>query len=295
MPIISDSSPSYGPTFEQLITEIVTSAQGFAVAPDRMVTLTTDMTETSTSLSLDTQVSPGVFEIGDELILVTAAADKDCTVHPRGRGWQGTLAVTHSAGDVVTEGPVFPRARCAQLINDVIQGLFPTVFGVGQIQGPMSGVMFEVPVDAELILDVRTLVDDEWVRVRTWEPEMQSNAAMTGKVIRIPGIPEGQIVQVVFGTRPEALTDNDQRWSDTGLGSGLKDAVVAGVLARFARNLDLGRLSDRFVTPQGDSQQPQLGAGFAMARQLDADFKASLDREATALRNAYPARAHFVR
>lgn len=297
MPIIADLTPSAGPTLDQMVTEIVSTAQGHSVAPDRVITLADALTDDALTLTVIGSPSPGVFEIGDELIYVTAVDENTgtCTIHPSGRGWTGTSPAAHAAGAVVTEGPALPRARVAAAVNDVLTSLFPTIFGVAEVEGELTETMFEIPADAEFICDVRVLRDDEWHRVVHWEAEMSSSAAATGKVVRIPRVSIGSTVQVVYGLRPEVFTAEDQRWTDTGLGLGVKDIVVMGVLARFVQALDIGRLTDRFVSPRGDTQQPQLGAGFAMARQLRTDFQAALDREAMALRKLYPARSHFVR
>lgn len=299
MPIIADVSGSAGPTLDALVTEVVTTAQGLALAPDKMVTLKADIDTTALTVMLEgVEVSPGVFEIGDELILVTAVETESgtCTIHPRGRGWQGSTPAAHLAGDVVADGPALPRHRARAWINDVITSLYPSVFGVATATGTLDTVMFETSTDAEEILDVRVLdTEGDWQRVRQWEAEAASAATSGGRVVRIPGACLGKTVQVVYSVRPEPLAALDQQWSDTGLALGLKDVVVTGVLAKFFKTLDAGRLTDRFSSPKGDAQQPQIGAGFAMARQLLSEYQAAVDRETSALRRLYPPRNHFVR
>jgi len=298
MPIIADLIPGSGPTLDDLVTEVVATVQGFAVAPDQLATLKTGITAGALTLVVEGDASPGVFEVENELVYVTAVDPNTgtCTVHPRGRGWQGTTASAHAAGSVVSVGPALSRGRCTGLINDTLASLYPAVFGVGSGSGTVDGPMLEIPSEAEAVLDVRVLDNDgDWQRVRHWEAEHYSLAGASGRVVRLPRSCDGDSVQVVYALRPATFTSPDQQWSDTGLSLGLKDVVVLGVLARFAKVLDLGRLTDRFSSPKGDAQQPQLGAGFAMARQLQADFQAALDRETKALRDLYPARSHFVR
>lgn len=298
MPIIADVTPSAGPTLSQLVTEVVTTVQGFSVAPDKLATLKVGVTASDLTMTVLGDASPGIIEIEDELIYVTQVDQSSgtLTIHPRGRGWLGTTAAAHSTGEVVVDGPTLPRSRAVMLINEVLQGLYPVLFGVGSVTGLVDGPQFELPEDATLVLDVR-LLDDEgnWQRVRRWETENSHAGGTTTRGVRLPSLADGDTVQVIYGTRPLPLVTNGQYWSETGLSQAAKDIVVTGTLARFAKTLDLGRLTDRFTTPRGDSQQPQLGAGFAMARQLDADYKAALDREASALRESYPARAHFTR
>lgn len=298
MPIIAETAATSGPTLGELVTEVATSAQGFAVAPDRILSLVGDLSDTALSFKVDSDCSPGVFEIGDELILVTAvdASTHVCTIHPRGRGWQGSTASVHSDGDFISESPAFPRRRIVQAINDAISGLYPQLFGVGSVTGVVASGTVELPADAELVLDVRTLVGGSWERVRDWEAEFSSSAAPnTGKAVRVVTLSDGTEVQVVFGTLPAPLSSPEQYWSETGLSIGAKDIVVTAVLAKFVTLIDIGRLTDRFVTPRGDTQQPQIGAGVAIARQLKADYKVALDAEVAALRELHPARVHFVR
>lgn len=298
MPIIADTSATTGPTLDQLVNEITSAAQGHAITPDKVLYLSGAITDTDLSLTLaGGTASPGVFEVGDELILVTLvdSATGVATVHPRGRGWMGSTAVAHADGDLVTESPALPRARIQSSINDVILSLFPALYATDEVYATTTGTILEVPATAEFILDVRVQQSDEWVRVHSWEQEMRSETSTTGRGLWLPTVSLGSYVQVIYATRPEPFADTTQTWSDTGLAAGVKDVVVLGVLARFAQVLDIGRLTDRMTTPRGDNQQPQLGTGFAMARQLRADFQAALDREANALRKLYPARAHYTR
>lgn len=299
MPIIADLTASTGPTLDELVTEIIHTAQGYSIAPDRIVALSSSLDDAALSFTVTGIVSPGLVEIGDELIYVTSVDEGTgtCTVHPRGRGWQGSTAASHAVGDVVVDGPALPRHRTAAAINDVISSMFPSLYAVGVTEAVTDGLFVEVPADAEFVLDVRRYgVDGEWHRVRAWEAEMASaSAATTGKAVRLPTVGVGHDVRVVYAVRPEQLTTGDATWSTTGLSLAVKDIVVTGVLSRFAQVLDVGRLTDRFITSRGDTQQPQLTTGFQMARALKADYQAALDREAHALRTLYPARSHFVR
>lgn len=299
MPIIADVYASDGPTLDQVITEVITAAQGFGIAPDRTLALAASITDADLTMVVTGAESPGLYEVDNELVYVTAvdAASGTCTVHPSGRGWINSVAEAHTAGAVVTEAPVLPRARVAVMVNDVISGLYPVLYGIDTATGTdYDGYPIEMPTDAEFVLDVQSTVDElEWGRVRSWEPQMNHATGATGKVLELPRTADGATVRVTYGKRPGRFATGDQYWSDTGLPLGVKDVVVLGALAKFAQTLDLGRLTDRFSTPKGDAQQPQLGAGVAIARQLKADYQAALEREATALRNLYPVRSHFVR
>ena len=304
MPIIADVSAASGPTLSELVTELVNLVQGYSISPDRVLVLKNAASSTDLTLVLESDgvsdITPGVYEVDDELVYVTATdpTTGSCTVHPRGRGWLGSVAAAHSAGALVTVSPSLARDQARRAINDAVSSLYPTIFGVGTVTTDTTDSWFvELPADAEFVLDVRRLdADGEWQRVRAWEAEMSSAfAASTTKAVRLPGTCQGTTVQVVYAARPEPLAAADQQFSETGLSPGCKEAVLMLALAKVAQVIDFGRLSDRFATARGDSQQPQITSGFQMSRALRADAQAAVDREAVALRHLYPARQHFVR
>lgn len=301
MPIIADVWASDGPTLDQLVTEVQSAVQGFSIAPEKVSVLDGDITATDTSFTVagSTTLSPGVLEIDNELIYVISVDPNSstCAVHPNGRGWQGTVAATHSAGAAVFENPAIPRVRAAWAINDVVSSLFPTLFAVGTVDATIGSTrVVELPEEAEFVLDVRWLDNaGEWQRVRTWETEMSNAASVTGRSVLIPRQDQGDSVRVVYGYRPQRFVTDTSYWSETGLPIAVKDAVVLGALSKVARVFDLGRLSDRFTRPQGDNEKPPLGIGFQMARDLDAKFREAVASEANALRRLYPVRQHFTR
>jgi hypothetical protein len=300
MPFIADDFSADGPSLDQLVTEVVTSAQGFGVAPDKIRALDEDLTDSALTMKVSDARSPGVYEVEGELIYVTSvdSASGTCTIHPAGRGWLGSVAASHSAGALVSESPVFPRARVATAINDVITSLYPDIFGVGTLRVTAGTTWtIELPAAAETVLDVRRLdpTTSEWRRMRVWETEHSAADTVSGRSVLLPKADFQDDILVVYATRPQRLTTGDLLWSATGLDLGLKELVTLGALARLVRYLDLGRITDRFPGPQGDPQLPQPGSAFTMSRQLQAEFEQAKAREIRALRSRYPVRQHFTR
>lgn len=297
MPIIVATTESAGPTLEDLVNELIIAVQGDSVAADQVRALGADCSATDTDLAIS-GVGPGVVEIDDELIRLVSTGGPgsgQAVVHPRGRGWRGTTPAAHEAGAVVTVNPTLSRQAARQAITAVTRGLYPQVFGVFRQVSVKASDLVQIPSDAESILDVQTLEPDgSWTRVRAWEPVFNAEN-LTSRAVRTPTVADGTTIQVTVGVRPEPLSALDQRWSDTGLPQPLADAVILGALARLARLYDFGRFGDRASRAEGDNQQPQLGAGFAMARQIQADYQAAVDREAQVLRSQFPARVHFTR
>lgn len=300
MPLIADVAATDGPTFAEIVTEVVTMGQGFAVAPDQVYSLGAACTATDLTVTIDGAQAPGVYEVDDELIRVTAvdSANGVCTVHPAGRGWQGSTATTHAAGALVTGDPVFPRVRVASAVNATVSSLYPAIFGTGSFQVTLSSTWtVELPEEAEFVCDVRRYDSStsEWKRVRTWEVEHTAADTLTSRGLLVPTLDSGDTVLVVYGLRPQRFATADQRWSDTGLPIGMLDLVETGALSRLVRYLDVGRFTDRSSSPKGDNQLPQPLAGMQLARALATDFKEMKDAEALALRNRYPARQHYTR
>ena len=300
MPIIADVYASDGPTLDQLVTEVVANAQGFAIAPDRHYVLVDAITASDTTLTIEGAQAPGVYEVENELVYVTAVDTVSgvCTAPSWGRGWKGSVAEAHDAGAMVTESPAFPRAVVARKINDTISTLYPRLFGVGSFDATMADSWaVELPEDAEGVLDVRWLdpVSQEYRRIRTWEVENEAGDTTTGRSVLLPHANYGDEVRVVYSIRPQQFATGDQFWSETGLPLPIKSLVQAGTLADLVRNVDVGRFMDRMASPTSPQQQPQVSVGMQLARSMQQDFEAQLEREAQALRNRFPARQHFTR
>lgn len=298
MPIVATTVPAAGPNRDEMTTELLMSVQGYSLSPDSVAALRSSITSSSLTLTADGVASPGVVEIDDELIYITAVDPSTgaCTVHPRGRGWKGSVAAAHSAGAVVTNTPTLPRAVAARMINDQIAALHPTLYGIASGSSQMStDRRLELPTEAEFVLDVREKRGSEWVRVRAWEAEPEAPESSTRRSVIIPGVDSGVEVQVVWGLRPAPLAAGAARFSDTGLPLAAKEIVLLGALSRLSMMMDVGRLSDRFDTARGDAQQPQIGSGVQVARVLQGEYTRALQAESLALRMKYPARSHFTR
>lgn len=300
MPIIADVYASEGPTLDQLITEVITSAQGFTIAQDQVYALDADITDAALAMTIPGAEAPGTYEVDNELIRVISvdSASGLCTIHPSGRGWLGSTPTAHTAGAIVTEDPAFPRVRVMQAINKAISELYPRLYGVGSLDTTMGSTStVELPSDAEGVLDVRYLepISGEYQRVRTWELENQAADTTTGRCVLIPRLTEGDAVRVVYSIRPERFATGDQFWSDTGLPLSIQSLVQTYAISDIVRYIDVGRFTNRGASPIGQERQPQVSLGMQLSRSMRQDFDAQLDREAQALRNRFPARQHFTR
>lgn len=290
-------------TLEDLVQEVTLALQGYCTKSEQVTYLKVDIDADENRIKVDDvdQVSRGVLEIGDELIRVegTDRANSVAICLPRGRGWRGTTATVHTADDTVTMSPLVPRASIKRAVNDTIDSLYPTLFGVAEttftVDDP-SRLAWEVPATAEVILSVRWRdAYQDWQDVRHWslEHKVSTTDFATGKSLRIRGVPAGQQVQVVYGTRLTRMTDATE-FDDTGLPESVRELVVIGTTARLIPALDVARLSVRTVNPDELDQPVQLGSASSLSRELQRTFRERLVEERAALQSRYPGRIHYV-
>jgi hypothetical protein len=246
----------------------------------------------------------GMVEVGDELMQVISV-DEDASqlnLLPQGRGWRGTTASTHAAGDTVVVSPLVPRWRVKKAINDTLVALWAQgVYGVGTTEFVFSNptaLAYEVPAEAESILAVRYRdLLGNWVKVRAWEVVRSSNTTdfASGVSLRISeALLPGCTVQVVYGKRPTGLSTGSAPLTDSGLPVSAKDLLVLGAQARLIPAMDAGRLSVQYVPADELDQPRQLGSAVALAREFNAQYQAALVAERQSLQNQYPAPIHFT-
>src|SRR4030095_16564585 len=81
-----------------------------------------------------TNLSRGLLEIDDELILVkkfdkpTGIVTVIGGLSGTGRGAEGSVAAAHSVDTLITDDPMYPRARIKEAINDTILGTYPDLW-----------------------------------------------------------------------------------------------------------------------------------------------------------------------
>jgi hypothetical protein len=298
-------APSPGINRADLTEEILSNLQGFTAAPDQVTALLADMTETDATLRVadSTGVSSGILEIGDELVWATAfdVASGNVTLLPKGRGWRGTTPAAHPKGETVTISPNVPRQVVIREINNQIEALYPTLFGIKTTQfvhdDPLKNA-WPLPADAEAVFDVR--FQDflgNWERVRNWEVEFSTDTALssTGTAVRIGNVPIGYPVQIVYGTRPSPMTTPESTLADTGLQRGAKDLLVLGTLARILPMLDVSRLAVQHAAADELATPRPLGSASALADKFAKQYTQRLTEERRILNDRYPARIHWTR
>lgn len=304
MPIIvpSDSAFESDLTVANLIEEVLSNLQGFSAESDQVTSVATSMTSDDLQIQVTdpTEISRGLIEVGDELLWVQSAdpVTGTATLLPRGRGWRGTAPVAHAAGETVVISPNFPRSVIMRELCNQIRGLYPNLFAIKTVQfnytDPLK-VAYEIPDEAEAILDVRTKdYQGNWQRCRRWEVERGTDTP-SGNSLRIGDALIGYPVRVVYGSKPVVPARTDAALADTGLPASCKDVIVLGAMVRLIPMLDVARLTTQAV-PADELDTPRpLGSALAIAKDLRATYEQRLAQERRVLTDRFPVRIHWTR
>jgi hypothetical protein len=264
------------------------------------LTAPVDASSLTVTVSSGADVSSGIIEVDNELMLVSSVDQSSgtATILPKGRGYRSTGAVPHDINATVTIAPTVPRSAVIRAINNEINGFFPRLFGVNMSTFTPNGVTnaYAIPTEAAIVLDVRYWDQYQWERVRHWEVENQADLTRypSGRVIRVLS-PTNWPVQVIYGTHPKVLTTDTQPFSDTGLPLSCKDVVILGALVRLLPVFDMARLAIVSVAAQELDQTRQVGGASIVTREIKAQYTARMMSEQLGLVNQFPARVHVTR
>jgi hypothetical protein len=292
------------PTFRELIGRTVTSLSGYGSVTPTAVALTAAITDTDLVLPVASTAgfTAGLVEIDLESILIREVDDQNnaLLVAPYGRGYGGTgVGVAHASGAQVTLNPTWPRGTVANLINELIQELYPSLYGVrvATVDELPTG-RYALPDEARGVISVWQTdysVTDGFSRVNQWSFDRNSMPDSPGLLCPAQGP-----LRVVYSVRPEpfALTDGlaadlDQDFATvTGLEPRLTGLITLGVAAKMAPYFDVARLPFASAEARAEGQANPQGAGAQTTRTLLALYQQRLDSEVAMLRKENPIRIH---
>jgi hypothetical protein len=287
-------------TLADMVEEVVGNLYGFSNSFDAMVGLTAEITSTALVLPLDSVdgISRGVVEIDNELVWIESVDrdNKTARVPAWGRGFRNTAKTTHRAGSIITISPTWPKATVIREINNVIQGLYPSLFAVDSLDYTLSTYedrMLPLPVEAERILGVR--VKDNtgaWVPIRDYDLIREADGTRVELLVNIwPGMK----FRVLYSTSPKTLLALDAAFSGTGLPESTKDVVTLGAQARLVPYLDVARLPVASVEADEMNQSRPVGAALQLSQELKKTYQSRLLIEAGKLQDRYPVQIRRTR
>ena len=260
-------------------------------------------TETTVNFTHDTPgIVPGaIIEIGTELMYVFSvnATTNDATVQ---RGFRGTTAASHSAGDLVTINPKFPAQLVLNAINDELADLSSPQNGLYQMKtveftfnSAQDGYNLTGVTDDILSVYQVTYSDlgseaSEPV-IPTWTLRRDRNTASFASgyaLILHDDANSGQTVRVQYKTGFTALAATSTALSTVGLHSSAYDLPTIGAALRLMSTRPVRR---EFIDEQGSSRRADevpAGAISASMRDLRALRETRINAEAARLDQQYP-------
>jgi hypothetical protein len=265
-------------TFDQLVRRVRQQLLGYAMNQESVSELAIAMTPTDTTFTCDTNtvtsLSRGLVEIDDELILVKSYDANSGVVSilglANGRGYEGTVAASHSVNSLVTSNPAFPKVRIKEAINEAIRGMYPDLVVFGSTEITKSAPVFEYELPSE--------VDDVWYVVAQeigpsrvaypipdwrYNPMARTANFATGKSIQVnSAVAPGQAVKVVYAKPPGTLSAGTDDFTVTGYPERCVDLVVYGACKRLLPALEAARLQMQAVetTERAPLVPPQSAA-----------------------------------
>lgn len=263
-------------SFDQLIARVHQCLRGYTKDQSAMAELSESMTASDTTFTVDSStainLSRGLVEIDDELILVKAFNQTTSVASvlglTNGRGVEGTTAASHSANALVTVSPAYPRARMKEAINDTIQALYPdlVVFGTTEVTRVSVVHEYELPSDVDDVWYVTGQLigpSQVWQPLPNWRynPHANTTDFPSGKSLQqLDGVVPGQAIRVVYAKRPTALSSgSDDFETVTGYSERITDLAVWGAVARLLPGAESGRLQQTSIeaTARADVVPPQ--------------------------------------
>lgn len=304
-------------TLDVLTDEVVMNLAGYTLQQDRTTHLTSDITTTTSTLAAPTtfslnadEIGSGIVEIGDELLWIDSydRISKTATIPPYGRGFMGTTATTHDAGDRVVITPTFPRSSVKRAIQDTIRAIGSSIYAAKNtsfIYSPSIDVYEFTNLNIQNILRLSwqdTGSTKRWVPITRFDWDPSPDAATWGAgaqtiTINDRFVQAGRKVNVTYATSPSTLSTSstDSFATQTGLSESVKDVVVLGASYRLLSFLDPAR--NAITSPQADEidSKRQYGSSNAATRALYQLYATRLAEEVQSQQQQYPPRIRYSR
>ncbi len=305
-------------SFDQLVSRVKQQLLGYTRDQASLSNLMAPMSPTDTTFLVDpdtvTNISRGLVEIGDELILVKKydRASGLVTVQGgvNGRGAEGTVAASHSTGDFVTDDPMYPRIRIKEAINDTLQGTYPDLWVFGEYEFPKIAARYEYPVPVEVEDVYKVYVNTigpsaVWFPLSSWRfnPQASTTAGQvkptptpTGKTIQIMRdfIVPGRNIRVTYKKKPNNLINSsDDFETTTGYPERYLDLVTYGACWRLLPAYEAARLQQSQIEATERAPLVPTGAGSQAAQYYLSLYTRRLQEERDRLFSLYENNQYF--
>jgi hypothetical protein len=285
-------------TAGDLVDLVSEELHGWGATQDRVTALTNSITDTDITLTVNdvfgqaTGITPGVVEIGSELLYVTTVDQTTnvCGIAAGfGRGHLGTIPAAHASGSKVTSRPRFPRSQILKEINNVIGGVSPEIYAVvldssHTVTYPSNS--YALAPTAVGVLDVQWQdYLGRWIKSRSYQLDTFDHNLRLGG-----GEPLGRPLRVIYTTDPTQFTSESDNYTVTGLPTTCLDVLTKGAAARMIIGVDISRAQASSVEQSNRSKVVPPNAGLNAGKFLLAEYMDRLRNEAQNLRKKYPPR-----
>lgn len=221
-----------------------------------------------------------VIEVGSELMRVTSV-DEDANSLTVTRGVMGTTAASHSEDDVIRVQPQFPRQQVFDVLSDVVEDLYPTLFGVATDTVSPSSTQDWVEAPAAAMMVQRCwLVSNGAVAERPCELLTEfPPSTTTEKAWLFPHT--GSTSASFYVTYRKKFTrpsSESSTFDDMGLDEAWQTLLVAGTVARLLPAMDVDAATSEYLTEQLESQVAPPTTGLRLESGYRRWFESMLDR-----------------
>ena len=301
-------------TFDQLVSRVKQQLLGYTRDQASISYLVAPMDANDVTFQVDpetvTNLSKGLIEIDDEMILVKKFDRATGTVtvigglSGTGRGAEGTTAASHALDTIVTDDPLYPRARIKEAINDTINATYPDLWVLGAYEFPKIAARYEypVPTDVEDILNVTSNTigpSAVWFPNSSWRfnplastttGQVFPTPTPTGKTIQIMRdfIVPGRNIRVNYIKKPATLVNgSDDFATTTGYPERYIDLITYGACWRMLPAYESARLQQQAIEATERAPLVPTGAGSNASKYYMALYQQRLAEERQRLQRLF--------
>ena len=239
-----------------------------------------------------------VCEIGNELMYIWSVDSGTKTLVVE-RGFNGSTAASHTAGDVIIVNPRFPRSQMLEAINDELSDLSSPLNGLFQIKTvdiDYNGSDIMIDLDGVtgiidlLTVSVRYMTDDYPVarKVRLVR-DVPTDDFPSGYALRFDqGVFPGRLRIVYKAPYVQATSEASDLATTCGVQDSVLDIVTLGTQIRLMAPREIKR---NFTESQGDTRRAEEVTSGAIGNSLQNLQRLRRDRiqaEAARLMRGYP-------
>ena len=273
---------------------------GFGLSQPRATFLSAgiDADDLTATVNNAADLDMGLAEIDGELVFIESV-DRSLgvvTFSPDGRGYYGTTAAAHDANARLTFAPTWPRQRIKAAINDVILGVWPTLFGVAQTQFTFTPAVttYELPAEAEGVLSVAADTYGPSRQQQVINRYRMDSAAPTDEfatgnsLTLLEGPAPGTTVTVTYKKQPSILSADADTIATSGLRESARQLLTLGACAQLLSMMDVSRLTVDAAPADELDTNNQIGSAARLANQFQIRFEMEVEKERQRLRETTP-------